>query len=144
MTHNLKYGVPLPAGSVDFVFSSHVLHHLYKDQARELLSEILRILKPGGTLRVAVPDLEYIVNLYLQGLREEAIEKYFFYPSATRSDLSTRHYQYDFVLLSKLLTGAGFDHVHRCDYRQGRTPDLDQLDRLSHETLFVEAEKPAQ
>ena len=143
VTHNLKYGVPLPADSVDFVFSSHVLHHLYKDQARNLLREIFRVLKPGGTLRVAVPDLEYIVNLYLHGLREKAIERYFFYPSASRSELSTRHYQYDFVLLSKLLESAGFDAVRRCDYRLGRTPDLDQLDRLSHETLFVEADKPA-
>jgi SAM-dependent methyltransferase len=142
VTHNLKYGVPLPAGSADFIFLSHVLHHLYKDQARALLMEIKRVLKPGGTLRVAVPDLEYIIALYLRGLREEAIEGYFFYPSASRSELSTRHYQYDFMLLTRLLESVGFISVRRCGYRQGATPDIDTLDRLPNEALFVEADKP--
>ncbi len=144
VAHNLKYGLPLPANSADFVFTSHVLHHLYKDQAQWLLQDIRRVLKPGGTLRVAVPDLEYIVGLYLDGRREEAIERYFFYPSAARSELSTRHYQYDFVLLRGLLESAGFGKVRRCRRGQGDTPDLDKLDRLSEETLFVEAEKPAE
>jgi SAM-dependent methyltransferase len=139
--HNLKYGVPLPTDSVDFILTSHVLHHLYKDQALRLLIDINRALKAGGTVRVAVPDLEYIIALYLQGRREEAIEKYFFYPSGSRSELSTRHYQYDFVLLKQLLENAGFTNVRRCICYQGDTPDLDKLDRLSYETLFVEANK---
>lgn len=143
VTHNLKYGVPLSANTADYIFTSHVLHHLYKDQAYRMLRDIWRALKPGGTLRIAVPDLEYIIALYLQGRREEAIEKYFFYPSASRSELSTRHYQYDFVLLSKLLESAGFTNVRRCECKQGVTPDIDKLDRLAHESLFVEAEKPA-
>jgi predicted SAM-dependent methyltransferase len=126
---------------VDFIFTSHVLHHLYKDQARQLLKDVWRVLKPDGTIRIAVPDLEFIIALYLQGRREEAIEKYFFYPSASRSGLTTRHYQYDFVLLKQLLESAGFNHVRRCSQYAGETPDIDKLDRLSGETLFVEAKK---
>jgi predicted SAM-dependent methyltransferase len=120
-----------------------VIHHLYKDQAHRLLTDAWRVLKPCGTIRIAVPDLEYIIALYLRGQREEAIEKYFFYPSALRSELSIRHYQYDFVLLKRLLESAGFNHVRRCSCHQGDTPDIDSLDRLSSETLFVEANKPA-
>jgi predicted SAM-dependent methyltransferase len=139
--HDLKYGVPLLANAADFCFASHLIHHLYKDDARRLLLDIRRVLKPGGIVRIAVPDLEFIVGLYLQGQREEAIERYFFYPSASRNELCTRHYQYDFVLLIQLLESAGFVNVRRCECRQGKTPDIEMLDRLPKETLFVEAEK---
>lgn len=138
--HDLKYGLPFPSGSIDFIFSSHVIHHLYRDQAQCLLREAWRVLKRGGTIRIAIPDLEYIFGLYRQGRREEALE-YFFYPSALRSVMSTRHYQYDFALLKRLLNDAGFEDVRRCEYRQGVTPDLELLDRLPQESLYVEADK---
>lgn len=138
--HDLQYGLPFPSDSVDFIFSSHVIHHLYRDQARCLLSEVWRVLKAGGTIRIAVPDLEFIFNLYRQGRREDALA-YFFYPSVSRSAMSTRHYQYDFALLKELLNDAGFDDVRHCEYRQGATPDLELLDRLPEESLYVEANK---
>jgi hypothetical protein len=64
-----------------------------------------------------------------------------FYESP-RSELFSRHYQYDFVLLRGLLESAGFREVLRCLYRQGRTPDLLSLDRMSEKSLFVEARRP--
>jgi hypothetical protein len=39
------------------------------------------------------------------------------------------------------LESVGFREVARCDYRQGRTPDLESLDNRPEETLFVEARK---
>jgi len=140
--YNLKYGIPLPDSSAEFIFTSHSLHHLYRDEAQALLADALRVLRPGGTIRIAVPNLEYIFSLYERGERERALE-YFFYPSAARHWLSSRHYQYDFELLRRMLETAGFRSIRRCSFRQGRTPDLEQLDNLPAETLFVEAEKPA-
>ncbi|HKD68947.1 MAG TPA: methyltransferase domain-containing protein [Candidatus Binataceae bacterium] len=139
--YDLKYGVPLPDSSADFIFTSHSLHHLYRDKAQALLADALRVLKAGGTIRIAVPNLEYIFSLYQRGEREHAL-KYFFYPSEPRNQLSWRHYQYDFELMRQMLEGAGYDKVRRCAYRQGRTPDLELLDNRPHETLFVEADKP--
>ena len=138
--HNLKFGIPFRDSSVDFIFSSHVLHHLYREEALALIREALRVLKPGGTMRITVPDLEVIVALYLEGRREQAL-KYFFYPKEQRSKLSRRCYQYDFVLLKGLMEEAGVRNVRRCKFREGRVPDLDRLDRLSRETLFVEGER---
>jgi len=139
--HNLKYGVPLLDSSTDFIFSSHSLHHFYRDEALALLVDALRVLKPGGTIRVGVPNLEYIFSLYQRGERERALE-YFFYTSQPRNQLSRRHYQYDFELLRQMLAAAGYEGMRRCAFRQGRTPDLDLLDNRPHETLFVEADKP--
>jgi predicted SAM-dependent methyltransferase len=138
--HNLKYGIPLPDSSADFIFSSHVLHHLYREDALKLVREAIRVLKPGGTMRIAVPDLEHIVALYLQGRRERALE-YLFYAKRPRSDLNTRRYQYDFMLLKDLMEEAGVRNVRRCKFGEGRLPDLEQLDRLLQETLFVEGER---
>lgn len=138
--HDLKYGIPFRDSSVDFIFSSHVLHHLYREDALALIREAVRVLKPGGTIRITVPDLEVIVAMYLEGRREQAL-KYLFYPKEARSNLSRRCYQYDFVLLKGLMEEAGVRNVRRCKFREGRVPDLDRLDRLSHETLYVEGER---
>jgi SAM-dependent methyltransferase len=137
--HNLKYGIPLPDSCADFVYSSHMLHHLYRDAASKLLGEVLRVLKPGGTIRLAVPDLEYIFSLYQRGKREQALE-YFFY-SVPRGDLFTRRYQYDYSLLRALLNETGFVDICRCSFREGKTPDLEGLDRLPEQSLFVEAQR---
>jgi len=49
-------------------YMSHVLEHLPRERVPKLLSEIFSILKPGGVLRLVVPDLEMIVRLYLREL----------------------------------------------------------------------------
>src|SRR5215472_3122285 len=138
--HDLRYGLPFPDASVDFLYISHALHHLYRAEAVKLLGDCIRTLKPGGTIRIVVPDLEYIMSLYLQGRRERALS-YFFYESP-RSELFSRRYQYDFFLLRDLLESTGFRDVRRCAYQKGRTPDLGCLDRMPEESLFAEAQRP--
>jgi SAM-dependent methyltransferase len=138
--HNLKYGIPLADCSVDFIFCSHVLHHLHRDEALNLLREAVRVLKHDGTMRIAVPDLEFIVALYLEGKRERALE-YFFYSKKPRGNLYRRAYQYDFALLKDLMEEAGVRNVRRCNFGEGRVPDLNRLDRIPEETLFVEGER---
>lgn len=54
--------------SVDVVYSSHMLEHLAPEKARAFLAECRRILRPGGILRLAVPDLEGIARAYLREL----------------------------------------------------------------------------
>jgi len=65
MVYNLSKGIPFPNESVDAVFHSHVLEHLDRDVASTFLHEIQRVLKPGGFIRIVVPDLEKFVRNYL-------------------------------------------------------------------------------
>jgi SAM-dependent methyltransferase len=52
--------------TVDVVYSSHMVEHLDRRQAIEFLKEALRVLKPGGIVRLALPDLKIRIDRYLQ------------------------------------------------------------------------------
>lgn len=54
--------------TIDAVYASHVYEHLDLGQAERFLAEILRVLKPGGIVRLVVPDLENIATAYLSAL----------------------------------------------------------------------------
>ncbi len=59
-------GLPVPDNSQDVVYHSHVLEHLERKQGEALLRECYRVLRPGGVLRIVVPDLEQIARLYIE------------------------------------------------------------------------------
>ena len=61
---DLRMGIPFDAGSFDVVYHSHFLEHIDQQFAPGLLRECHRVLKPGGVLRVVVPDLELLVSEY--------------------------------------------------------------------------------
>jgi len=62
----LTTGFPFPDNSFDAVYSSHVLEHFSKSEGSFLISEAYRILRPGGVLRIVVPDLEGSCLEYLR------------------------------------------------------------------------------
>jgi SAM-dependent methyltransferase len=68
--HDLRTGLPFEPDSCDAVYHSHVLEHLTREDGRRLLTECFRVLKPGGVVRIVVPDLERIAQDYLKSLRE--------------------------------------------------------------------------
>ncbi|MDV6236892.1 methyltransferase domain-containing protein [Leptospira ellisii] len=63
--HDLRSGIPLKADSADVVYHSHVLEHFSRQDGLTFLRNCFRILKPGGFIRVVVPDLETIISEYL-------------------------------------------------------------------------------
>jgi predicted SAM-dependent methyltransferase len=62
--------LPFDDAAFDAVYHSHVLEHLTRDCALSFLQECKRVLKPGGILRMAIPNLEAIVRLYLYALED--------------------------------------------------------------------------
>jgi SAM-dependent methyltransferase len=136
--HDLKYGIPLLDASADYIYSSHFLEHLFRQDARNLLVDSFRVLRPGGTLRVVVPDLAYAVSLYADGRADEMLTQYFFVED-DNSYYARHKYMYDFEMLAALLREIGFKDVRRCAFQQGETPDLGLLDNRPTDSLFVEA-----
>ena len=58
-------GLPLPDQSCEAVYSSHVLEHLALNDMRTALSNVHRLLVPGGRFRFVVPDLRRLARDYL-------------------------------------------------------------------------------
>ena len=74
--HDLRKGIPFTDASADNIFSSHFLEHLSRSDGCQLLTECYRVLKPGGTLRVGVPDLEYALSVHGRGETERMLRNY--------------------------------------------------------------------
>jgi predicted SAM-dependent methyltransferase len=129
---------PFPAQSINVIFSSHFFEHLFKSDAERLMRDAFLSLKPGGVMRIAVPDLAHAINMYHDGQKRRMLENYFFV-DVLSSYLARHKYMYDYELLEDALKRAGFEKVQRCAYQQGKTPDIKQLDNRPEETLFVEA-----
>jgi predicted SAM-dependent methyltransferase len=87
-SYNLLKGIPFPNDQFDVVYHSQVLEHFPKEKAPYFVRECLRILKPGGIIRVVVPDLENIVGEYIKHLNENI-----------RNPSSQSEANYDWILL---------------------------------------------
>ncbi len=52
LDHGMAFQLPYPDGSFDRVLSSLMFHHLTTEDKRRTLSEVMRVLRPGGELHV--------------------------------------------------------------------------------------------
>lgn len=104
-------------GSVAEVYASHVYEHLGYDDLHRAVREVFRVLKPGGLLRMGVPDLDVLCRLFLEpGLpidhRLHVLRMMF----GGQTDAHDFHkVGLNFELLRFLLEGYGFRHVRRVD-----------------------------
>jgi predicted SAM-dependent methyltransferase len=68
--YNAVNRLPFAAGSVEHIHAEHFLEHLDYGDACQFIKECSRVLKPGGSLRVIVPDLEKYITAYHRNDRE--------------------------------------------------------------------------
>ena len=146
---NVLKGLPFAEGRVDFIYSSHAFEHFTYEQSVALTKECLRVLEPGGILRIVVPDLARLVDDYLADPAPMAshrlIERLLLghtwrdllHPGAHHSQM------FDARSLVAMMREAGFkDPVQRC-FGESRIPSMlgVELEERKSESLYVEAEK---
>jgi predicted SAM-dependent methyltransferase len=119
IVYDLRKDIPFPEGTFDVVYHSHLLEHLPKRKAFSFIQECYRVLKPGGLIRIAVPDLERIASLYLQ-----ALEK-----STQRQEGWDHHYEWMMLEL--------YDQTVR-EYPGGAMLEYLKQDSIPNETLIYE------
>jgi predicted SAM-dependent methyltransferase len=142
--YDLRKGIPFVSDCADYIYNSHILEHFLKRDAERFMEECYRVLKKNGMIRICVPDLEYIFDLYKSGEKTESLSYFFDATSDDDCGEFDRHkYLYDFEMLKKVLKAKGFRNIVRYSYRKGQVPDSDILDNPNSkkETLFVEAQK---
>lgn len=71
---DIRKGIPCHDGEADAIYSSHTLEHLYFDEANAILDDCFRALRPGGVMRVALPNGQEFARLGASGDPEEARE----------------------------------------------------------------------
>ncbi len=158
--HDCRRGIPLKDASVDVIYSSHFFEHLYRFEVIALLKECLRILKPNGVIRVALPDLNTFVERYKANdpLNVDAgvarantfVEQ--FYPSLFSGErppsfveriqeyfLAHHKWMYTFESFQEIMKKAGFVDVCRKQCCEGTVPDIEKLDTLSEISFYLEA-----
>ncbi len=117
--NDLCRGIPLSDASCDVVYHAAVLEHLRRPDAEAFLADCYRVLKPGGIIRIGVPDLEKICQLYLSRL-----------DAALDGEEATSH-DYDWIMLEL------FDQVVR-EKSGGGMLDYLRQNPLPNETFVYE------
>src|SRR6185369_13743302 len=62
---DLREPLPFPDRSVDYIFNEHFMEHLTPEEGIKANQDFLRVLRKGGVLRIAMPNLEETVALYM-------------------------------------------------------------------------------
>lgn len=116
--------LPYEDNSCDVLYSSHLLEYFDREEAATVLKEWYRVLKKGGTLRVAVPDFEAICNLYKTGY---SLDKFLgpLYGKMGEIPYIFHKTIYDLRSLTHTLKKAGFYDVRRYNWRSTEHADHD-------------------
>lgn len=143
--YDCRRRLPFRTSKVEYIYHSHLLEHLSLEDARRFNKECWRVLRPGGILRVVVPELSFMARNYLTRHGENDPEAAGnFIDLLVQHDARSYHrWMYDFSSLRRELSLAGFENVVRQSIGQGNMPDLDKVDRPEHsaQSLYVEAMK---
>ena len=161
-------GLPIPDGSADSVYASHVLEHLSRASMLVALENTYKILRPNGIFRLIVPDLEARARRYLADLesaRYDANDRllrssYLGVEAEPKGAMGlasevlgrNKHlWMWDFPSITAVLTAAGFTSIRRCEMGDSGNPEfgaVEQRDRFYDEStgireLAVHCQRPA-
>lgn len=99
--------------SIDLLYACHVLEHVPRRELRETLEEWRRVLRPGGVLRISVPDFDLLLKMRDGEGSLAAIQDPLFGSFEHAYDL--HHSAFDEATLGARLTEAGFSSVRAWD-----------------------------
>jgi predicted SAM-dependent methyltransferase len=141
----------LPENRLDSILAEHVWEHLEPDAARYAAALCFRFLKPGGYLRVAVPDGMHPDPAYVAAVR----------PGGSGWGSDDHKVLYDSRSLSSVFAGVGFE-VRLLEYfddsgrfvqnpwdpasgmvrRSARFDERNAVEPLAYTSVILDAVKP--
>lgn len=143
--------LPFRDACLSRIYSEHVLEHVSYEVGLAFLRETLRVLEPGGVIRVAVPDLEDLVEGYVQSdwrTRFDWVQwpEYAFLKSrAQMLNVGFRwwghQHLYDREELERLFLEAGYRNLNFPSHGDSVHEDLRSLETRVDSRLILEAVK---
>jgi predicted SAM-dependent methyltransferase len=147
---DLRRGLPFRSDSCAAIFSEHLIEHVSKADAQNLLRECYRALQPGGVLRLSTPDAEKFLRSYV-GDREFLKHPNFSRPIDAPIDRVNemmreegQHlWSYDAELLTLMLKRVGFPAITRQSFGVSLRQRMQDIDfgARAFESLYIEAVK---
>lgn len=154
---------PFETGSLNFVYSEHLLEHLSYPDGSTHLKECWRVLKPGGVLRISTPDLAFLTGFYENDTSENkeyldwASNWYWNQPTHEKA-LVFNYYMtswghkfiYDYTLLKNTCETIGFRQVTKEEIGKSGFPELKNVESHGQvigdkwnqkESMVIEAQK---
>ena len=147
---DLRMPMPFEDGSIDFIYHEHFLEHLTVEQGRSAIKDFMRTLKPGGVMRIAMPDLEMCMKEYLNPdwKNNPVLKKWGLGHVQTKAELLNIYFRswghkwlYDSEELARRLKDAGCFNIKQCDFRQSDYTDLQNLEIRDESVLIMEVIK---
>lgn len=147
---DLRNPLPFADNSVDFIFNEHFIEHLTVEEAQRVIKDMMRTLKPGGVMRIAMPDLESVVDHYLHVPlnKDKVIKDHHLGFVKTRAEWMNMSFRwwghrwlYDMEELERRVREAGFDNISRCKLRKSKYPELRNLEIRDGSILIAEIVK---
>jgi predicted SAM-dependent methyltransferase len=120
------FNLPYEDNSVDLIYASHVIEYFNREEVKDVLNEWIRILKPNGTLRLAVPNFKNMIFLY--HTYEYPLETFLgpLYGQMSMGDKTIYHKTtYDFDSLKSLLESLDMKNVIEYDWRETEHSEFD-------------------
>jgi predicted SAM-dependent methyltransferase len=146
---DIRDGLPLETSSLDYIVSHHALVEVPMPEIVGVLRELRRVLKPGGVLRLGLPDLDKGIKAYLENDLD-----YFLVPDEDATTIGGKFitqvlwYGYSRTLFTRDFAGeflqkAGFREVVDCAFRETKSehPEIVEQDTRERESFFVDATK---
>ena len=146
---DVRKGLPFADGSISSIYSSHTFEHFSWEESLGVAKECFRALRPGGILRVVVPDLARLVHDYLQDSSPLA-SHYFLERLSLHHDVfdilhpGSHHSQmFDAKSLLHLFRLAEFSNPEVMTFMQSEIPEIAdvELESRKSESLYVEAKR---
>lgn len=147
---DLRNPLPYSDNTIDYIFHEHFLEHLTVEEGQSSLMDFHRILKPGGVMRIAMPDLDEAVSLYLDASWKQSplIKNHnmdFVQTNAELLNMSFRwwghKWLYNWEELERRPREAGFSKIQKMKQGKSMHKELINLETRQESNLIAEVEK---
>jgi predicted SAM-dependent methyltransferase len=144
MNLDLCERLPFEDESVESIYSEHFIEHIGRDDARRLLLECRRVLRPGGVIRISTPDLKFLALTYLAKNITEWGDMWSPSSPCLLMNEGMRSWGHQFLYdadeMELLFFEVGFGHRRFQGWQQSDYPVFSGLEtRPFHQDLIIEA-----